>query len=160
MKIKLAKLGSMTSDTATGMLGMLTHMNIGLDRTPVYIFQPNAISKETGHPVASFWLAAGRLECTLLVDVDLPLEVLGTEVRDNASGFRGMAIGVTMHINGCVHIEIQAEGTKKTGDKIDLLELDIRRLSGEAIKKMTEAEQADDEKQNPSPAPMPTRPHS
>jgi hypothetical protein len=153
----ILKLGVTVKDSATKTEGMLTHF-LYSPNSQCYIYQPKLVNPETGLPASSIVIDAARVENGKLDDVDLPLEIINTEVKDKATGIEGKAIGLVYHINGCVHIEFQPKGrVEKTGAPIKTLELDIRRLEGKAIPKMTDAELKADQKKNPSPAPRPAR---
>jgi hypothetical protein len=149
----MIKLGSNVTDAATGIEGMVTHLQIEMDLSEYYQFQPKGLNPKSGQPVDRMWLVEKRLEGGEIVeDVELPTQVLGTIVEDTASGFLGMAVSLVYHINGCVHFNVQAKGLQDTGAPIETCNFDIRRLKGEAIEPMTVEEQKVDEKKRPSPA--------
>jgi hypothetical protein len=76
-------------------------------------------------------------------------------VTDRASGFKGKAVHLTLHINGCIHALVQPKGPiPKTGDMIEAADFDIRRLSGKNVPKLTEPEMKKSVKKHPSPAGM------
>jgi hypothetical protein len=151
--MKVYKLGSIVKDIATKQSGMLTQMHVQSDHSLLYAFQPNAINPKDGLPVSSYWIAPNRVKSNLpQIDIDLPLEVLGTEVIDKATGFKGMAVILQVHTSGCVHVDIQPSGyLKDTKEKIATYNLDIRRLKGKAIKELTEEQLEISHKTNPSP---------
>jgi hypothetical protein len=156
--IKIIKLGSVTKDTATGLMGMVTHAYMELDRRLQYAFQPRGLNPETGQPVDRVWVVPDRLDMDGVAfdAVAFPIEVLGTEVTDTASGFKGIAIGINMHISGCVHVAVQPKGTlAKTGAAVASMDFDIRRLKGKAIPVLTEDERSSDQAARPSPAHCP-----
>jgi hypothetical protein len=152
-KIRHIKLGTIVKDEATGLEGMLTHLQVEMDLRQFYAFQPRGLSPEDGKPLRSLWLIESRLGGKLAhVGTELPIEVLGTEVKDAASGFSGMAINLCQHISGCVHVGVQCKGTHaKTGAPVGEVDFDIRRLEGKAIKVLSEEERDADQKANPSP---------
>lgn len=150
------KLGSVVRDKATGATGTLTHVCIGLDYRVQYAFQPKGLNPETGQPIRGIWITSSRIVSISkppeASKVPLPVHVLGTKVEDKASGFNGMAISLTLHTNGCVHVEVQPSGyNRSTNATIDPCEFDIRRLTGPAIKKMSDEELEEDQKARPSP---------
>jgi hypothetical protein len=155
--MKIIKLGTKTRDKATGLKGMLTHYQVEMDHRAFYLFQPEGLNPEDGQPVKRLWLVPERLvDQVATQEVELPLAVLGTEVRDAASGFEGTAIALCLHISGCVHVGVQPKGAlRKTGGAVDNCDFDIRRLEGKAIKKITEAQRDTDQKQKPSPSSVP-----
>lgn len=152
----MIKLGTPIKDKATGLDGMLIHMIVQTDGSRFYNFQPRGLNPENGQPVKRKWITADRVIGGIEIpEVDLPLNVLGTQVEDMASGFNGTAIAITLHINGCVHIDVQPKGIqKKTGDAMESHNFDIRLLKGKAIKALSDSERAKSEKENPSPTPM------
>ena len=151
------KLGTMVKDKVTGMRGMLTHlMSEGDNR--IYLFQPHGLDPETGEPIRSIWIDPDRvLNGQEVRDTYLALEVLGTEVEDEASGFKGTAVATYLHINGCLHIDVQPAGTTKNGGIIKRQDFDIRRMRGKAIKFLSESDLDESKQRTPSPAPF-TRP--
>ena len=150
----ILKLGVPVVDRATGLKGMLTHAEISISGRILYQFRPQGLDKDTQHPVKGMWIDVDKRIEGELVDVDMPMEVLGTEVKEVNSGFKGMAVGLVQHISGCVHVVIQPKGQTKNGDPIGPLDTDILLLEGKAIPKKTEVEQTEHKKKFPSPAPV------
>lgn len=148
----MRELGSIVTDRPTGLDGMVTRLQVEMNGNEYLLFQPRGLSPKTGLPVADIWLVEERLTGPRIKTPDLPTHVLGTEVEDIASGFKGMAVSLMYYINGCVHINVQAKGLQDTGAPIELCNFDIRRLKGEFIPQMTKEEQALDQTENPSPA--------
>lgn len=149
----MIELGQFCIDKATGIEGMVTHLQVEMDGSEYLKFQPRGLNPKTGQPVDAMWLVEARLEGGNRIDhPDLPTHVLGTIVTDEASGFTGMAIALVYHINGCVHFNVQSKGQQDSGAPIEAANFDIRRLKGDAIKPMTKAEQKKDEKERPSPS--------
>lgn len=155
----MKKLGMKVSDEITGRQGMLTAFTVLHGGNEYYGFQPVGTNPETGHPIKPDWMGEGRI----LGAVDVPepeiyRRVLGTSVVDDASGVSGRCVSVTLHLSGCVHINIQPEGTLKNGNCPDELNVDIRRCSGAMIPKWTEEQIAKDREKRPSPGEVPDRP--
>ena len=151
--MKALKLGTIVTDTASGMDGMLLHHVINQGGSAFYNFQPRGLSPETGAPIKSTWLVPDRIKGGIVEDVDFPLEILGTKAADKASGFSGAIVSVTRHISGCFHACLQPYGRlEKTGGMIESEDFDLRRLKGAAIKEMSDSERAADQKKKPSPA--------
>ena len=50
-------------------------------------------------------------------EIDIPTEILGTIVTDEASTFTGKAIQLIRHTHGCVHVMIQSQEKTKEGRK-------------------------------------------
>lgn len=152
MKVRIVELGEMVVDNVTQLSGMLTLANIDADGNEFYFFQPALISSETLHPVDGFWLGKSRIDGGNVVEVELPLHVLGTVVVDKATGFSGKAIQVYYYQNGCVHLDVKPAGiVPKTGQPIPGKEFDIRRLKGEALVELTKSELKESKKKAPSP---------
>lgn len=152
MKVNILKLGTMVTDVAADIKGMLTGLQINMSGHQHYSFQPAGLNPETKEPIDSYWLDRDRVKGAQMIEKDLPLEVLGTQVEDKASAFKGMAISLNHHLNGCNHFVVKPAGKiEKTGEAIKANDFDIRRLKGEAIKEMTEEEQEKSEQDTPSP---------
>lgn len=156
--MKLLELGTKVVDSASATNGMLTHAQIGGDDAIAYLFQPEGINPETGQPVKEQWIVGStRIKYGKIIDVDMPLDIMGKQVTDKASGFKGEIIHLTLHISGCVHALVQAKGiVKKTGALIEPVDFDIRRLSGKCLPALNETEKKKDIKKKPSPASMPS----
>lgn len=147
------KLGVPCVDSVTGLKGMLTHMQLDTSEQVWYNFQPNGLNPKTKEPVDSFWIDPARVSNCISTTASLPLEILGTEVEDTASGFKGIVINLVYHINGCVHADVQSKGTlPDSGNKINAVNFDVRRLKGKAIKKLSEKEIDSSTKEKPSPS--------
>jgi len=150
--MKIFKLGTMVKDIASGAVGMLTHCLINLDKQCTYIFQPKGLNPTNMKPVNVIVIEATRITGAITEDINIPLEILGKQGEDLASGFKGMIIGLTIHLNGCVHAEIKPKGTlKNTGETIEPVEFDIRRLKIPGVKILTDKELKQSTKKTPSP---------
>lgn len=157
------KLGGMVTDTASDMKGMITLMEIGMDFTHTYCFQPKGLDKETREPIKMHWIVPTRIKGGEVIPLpsDLPLHILGTQVEDTATGFKGTAIGLVLFMSGCIHVNIQPQGERdKNGGMVRCHDFDIRRLTGPAIKKMTDDQKEKDKKEKPSPMEIPSRERS
>jgi len=154
----MLKLNTDVKDTATGLEGRLTHYQLQVGGNEHYHFQPRGINPDTGAPLLGIWLESARIEGGIEIEkphVHWPVEILGTEVKDDASSFSGTAIALILHTNGCVHVDVQPKGTqKKNGAPINSHDFDIRRISGEKVPVLTEAQREESERENPSPAPI------
>src|ERR1051325_7946972 len=153
------KLGTMVTDNVTGLKGMLTHYHVEGD-SQNYSFQPHGLNPKTQEPVEGMWIAPDRIrdgvESPVPSQFKSAINVLGSEVQDQGSGFKGIAVAAILHISGCVHLDIQPPGVvKETGEPIKRHNFDIRRLKGKAVKQMSAAESEVHQEQRPSPAPMP-----
>lgn len=120
---------------------MLTNLQIEMGSARFYRFQPRGLNQEDGSPSDACWMVAERFPDGEIIPMpDVPLYIMGSQVRDLASGFAGIATALTMHLNGCIHVTIQPKGKKKNGDMIQPVDFDIRRISGPSLKPMTEKE--------------------
>lgn len=153
-KIRVLKLGTVCHDKATKLLGTVTHWIYNMGGHVSYFFQPRGIDDQ-GQPVDKIMLEEARLEISGESDfeeVEVPSEVLGSQITDKASGFTGMAVAFVRHINGCFHVFIQPSGvTGKTNSPIRKHDFDLRSCEGEMIKQMHEAELAKSRQSHPSP---------
>jgi len=158
-KVTIMQLGEgLVTDNATGMKGMLTHCQINPLGNTMYVFQPKGLNPETGHPVERIYLDESRIQGGKPQEIEVPTEVLGTEVEDLATGLVGKAIALVVHLSGCVHCDVQPTGKlTKTGSVPGLTDIDIRRLKGVKVPKLTKAEKAQDRATKPSPMGMPRR---
>jgi hypothetical protein len=153
-KIRVAKLGTKCRDKATGLDGTLTHWVCDLAGVIKYLFQPKGVNPEDGQPVSKIGLELERLEFSddPFEDVEVPFEVLGTFVADDASGFNGIAVAFVRHINGCFHVVIQPQGSlPKTNSPITRADFDLRQCVGEKIPKLDQKELAESRDRKPSP---------
>jgi len=150
----LIKLRANVTDRATGMTGSITHWTMNMSQQVKYLFQPNGLDPETGQPLKKIYLEDARLEVRPedYAFVEIPFEILGSKVKDTASGFKGMAIEFMMHTNGCFHVVIQPKGLiKKTNLPAQPHDFDLRSCTGKKIQTLTEEERAEDVRQRPSP---------
>ncbi len=153
MKIRVVKLGIPCRDKATGLQGMLTHWLCNMGKVVTYLFQPKGLNADGG-PVDKIAMELERLEVTgaMFEEVEIPFEILGTEIYDKASGFKGMAVAFVRHINGCFHVQIQPSGVlKKTNSPIPKEDFDLRQCAGKKITQLSKAELAKSQRENPSP---------
>ncbi len=152
-KLKILKLGLMVEESASGIKGMLTHFQIDMSGNKNYQFQPSYLSPETHEPVEPIWVDPKRILGGTEVEVELPIEVLGTHVEDKATTFAGTAVALVHHINGCNHFAVKPRGiVEKTGNSIRVRDFDIRRLKGEKIPVLSDEEIQKSQKEAPSPA--------
>lgn len=153
VNFNVLKLGTVCTDRATKLEGTLTHWVIDMDKRVDYIFQPKGLD-ENGLPVKKLLFGIGRLEVkeTDFETVDVPFDILGSQVTDKASGFTGMAVQFIRHINGCFHVGIQPEGiVERTKLPISLCEFDLRQCTGEKIAELSGTELAQSKRDRPSP---------
>jgi len=152
MKIKILKLGTIVKDSATGVEGMLTIVATDMDGSHLYMFQPRGLNPKTGAPVDRMVIATARIVGGEEIEVDLPVEILGTIAEDLATGFTGMIIQLDYHINGCIHVDIKPVGViAETGTTIESQSFDLRRIKGDKIKPLAEEALEESKKKTPSP---------
>lgn len=150
--MKILELNTKVIDKITETEGMLVIAVLDMDRTVRYVFQPRGLNPETHQPVTRIVLEKVRVQGASEIEVNLPVEVLGTEVEDRATGFKGIAVQLSYYVNGCVHFDVKPKGIlTKTGDTIESYEFDYRRLMGPAIKVMSKEELKKDQEKAPSP---------
>lgn len=157
------KLGTAVTDLATKTKGMLLHMQVEWGGSIFYNFQPRSLRKDDGMPVECHWIVNARISDGVHVPTpDIPVAVLGTEVVDIATGFKGIAIAFTLHLNGCLHVSVQPQRKGENGERVKSADFDLRRMTGKYLPKMTEAEIEQADKRKPGPAPYarfsPTKP--
>ena len=154
MEIRVLKLGTVCLDKATQLKGTLTHCVLGMGPGIRYIFQPKGLDEE-GQPVKRLIFEGERLEVSEedFETIEVPFDILGSQVTDKASGFTGMAVKFIRHVNGCFHVAIQPKGVSpKTRMAIDENDFDLRGCIGEKIPSLTPSERKDSEEKRPSPA--------
>lgn len=151
--IEVVKLGTICTDRATKLKGTLTHWIIGMGGQITYLFQPKILDDE-GQPVERLFLEVERLTVKPkdFEKVQVPVDILGTIVTEDASGFTGMAISFIRHINGCFHVTIQPAGLQpKDGSPIKMSDFDLRSCSGKKIQQLSEKALKVSKKKKPSP---------
>jgi len=153
MKLRVLKLGTECKDRATGLEGTLTHWALGMDKSIIYFFQPMGLD-EDGQPVKKHLLCTERLEGIdgQFEEVEVPFEILGTQVTNKPSGYNGMAIEFVRHVNGCFHVVIQPSGMlAKKNTPVLPRDFDFRECIGEKIPVLGEAELKESKARRPSP---------
>jgi hypothetical protein len=152
-KVKVIKLGTFCTDKATELSGMLTHWFYDMEGNINYLFQPKGLDEE-GQPVNKLILESKRLNVqeSDFEQVEVPVEILGSQVTDKASGFTGMAIEFVRYLNGCFHVFIQPKGLNpKSNSPIKKCEFDLRSCEGEKIPTLSPEELKESKKKKPSP---------
>lgn len=152
--IQTIKLGTVCRDRATDLEGTLTHLIYNMECRAEYLFQPRGINPENGLPVKVIHMETARLIVPddAFEETEIPVEILGSQVTDKASGFTGMAVALVMHINGCFHIAIQPKGVvEKTQTPIRQTDFDIRQCEGPMIPSLESAELEKSRREKPSP---------
>ena len=148
----IIELGTIIKDVPSDISGMLIILMIDDSNNEHYLFQPSMLNPETKQPVESFWVGKSRIQNGNTIQVDIPLEILGTLVEDKATGFSGTATAIEYHLNGCTHFSVKPKGViKSTGEAIKSREFDIRRLKGKAITQLTKEQLEKSKIDTPSP---------
>lgn len=152
-KVRVLKLGTECTDIPTGFRGTLSHWSYDMEGRIDYLLQPTGLNEE-GQPLPYLHVCERRLDVKEEdhEEVEVPTEILGTVVKDTSTGFEGTAIDFMRHLNGCFHVFIQPKGTvggKK--EPIRKRDFDLRRCTGEMIKKLSEEERRQSERDTPSP---------
>lgn len=154
IKLRMIKLTTPCREKASDLKGAVTHAIIKMDKSVNYLFQPRGTNPDDGQPVERMFVGPERLIVSEkdYEDVEIPFEILGTEVADKASGFKGMAVEFVRYTHGCFHVLIQPKGTlKKTNSPVKHAEFDLRQCEGPMIKKLNDAELTESRKKKPSP---------
>lgn len=151
--LRVLKLGLVCEDKAIGLQGTLTHWIVNMGGGVRYLFQPKGLDEE-GQPVQRLCLEEERMKIKPedFEMVEVPFDILGTEVTDKASGFKGMAVEFVRHINGCFHVIVQPKGmhpVKKV--PIKPYDFDLRQCTGPKIVELDKAALAKSKKDHPSP---------
>lgn len=154
MKTHLISPGTKTTDAATGLEGMITHIVIDMSHTPKYAFQPYGVEPEHGKPHDSHWSAAARFPDCTTQELDLPLDLLGKTATDDASGITGTVVSLVVHTMGCCHLVLQRPGFDGKGKPFELHDQNMYLCSGEGVPKLTKEEVTEEIKKKPSPAPV------
>ncbi len=153
-KIRVLKLGTECRDKATNAEGSVTHWSCNMGLQINYLFQPKGLNPENGQPLGEIGLELERLifDAEQMEEVEVPIEILGSQVTDKASSFVGMAVSFVRHINGCFHVFIQPSGLLPTTNSIvKKRDFDLRGCVGEKIPVLNAVEQKKSEADNPSP---------
>lgn len=151
MKIKLLKRGTLCTDRATKLDGIITHWICDMSYNINYIFHPKGLN-ESGQPLINMRLELARLNFTpeMFEEEDVPVEILGTNVTDTISGFSGMAVGLVKHLNGCLHCTIQPK-TIPGKPPVEINDFDLRQCKGPKIPKLPTKDLEESKKKSPSP---------
>ncbi len=153
MNIPILQLGKTYTDRATAIEGTLTHWFIDMDHHVTYLLQPNGLDSE-GQPIRKILLGVSRLTHSAedFEEVDVPTNILGTEVKHKLTTFTGMAIELAQHINGCFHVFIQPKGlVTSSGQPHKSSDFDLRECVGEQIPVLSQEEVKASHTATPSP---------
>lgn len=155
MQLRIIPVRTKVTDLATGLKGTITHVSIDMGFVPRYYFQPEGLDPANGNPLDPIFTGIGRFPDVEQKMVEIPGEVLGTQVTEDTTGITGMCVSLLVHPTECVHYAIQRPGLTKDGKVYDIRDADSRMCSGPAIKQATEEEKKEDIKKKPSPSRLP-----
>ncbi len=127
-KLALFQQKQIVTDKATCLSGRLQTIQIETNGCIYYSFVPVRLNPDTQLPNRAYWITAERIQKGKTHEVELPLEIIGRDCKDVVSGVQGMAITMSLHINGCVHVDLQPSGATKTGEPIERWNCSIRDL--------------------------------
>ncbi len=153
-RIHAVRLNTVCTDIATGIEGTITHWLYNMSGEITYVLQPKGINSKSGLPVSRLNLELARLKVPAkgFEEVDIPNEILGTEVEDVATGFRGMAVAFIRYINGCFHIVIQPAGLlAENNSPFPKAEFAIQGCKGPKIPELTPEAKKVVDAERPSP---------
>lgn len=151
-KIKSYPLNTEITDISTGRSGTITHIAYEDGKRLSYLFQPKGLNQETFLPLKRVYLPEGRIKTTTpKEEVDVPIEILNTEVKDKTTGYAGIATEIIRLVNGCVHVTVQANQTTKDGEIVKPCEFSILQLEGPAIRPLSKKEIKKEKEERPSP---------
>ncbi len=133
-KLTLIKMHTQCTDAATGITGTISGAEIDKFGFARYSLHPKGLNPDTGLPLAPFPVEAWRLnvEDDDYEQKEVPCEQIGKVVTDNVSGYTGMVTHIVIHLNGCMHYVLQANGKAKDGGRIRAIEVDPRSC-GDAV---------------------------
>lgn len=152
-RIELFELNQECKDKDTGNKITLTHAIIGEQGVVYYRAQPKGEDPKAKGPVDSYILFPDRIKDAKSKDhINLPVEILHTEVQDVASGVKGMATQFVLHMGNCLHVVMIPKGKTDTGATPTGFEVDIRRVKSPLLKPMTREEVRSSQAKTPSPA--------
>lgn len=152
--IRTIALGTVCTDIATQIEGTITHWLYNMSGEVTYVLQPRGSNLKTGLPVARIHLELARLKVSpeAFEEVEIPYEVLGSEVEDKATGFKGMAVAFVRYIDGCFHIVIQPEGLLGENNSLfPKAEFSFQGCKGAKIPVLSPEEKKKVDKETPSP---------
>lgn len=159
---QMYKLGTIVTDSACGMKGMLTHLQFEVGDSPFYYFVPRGLNTEDGSPMDGQWISQGRvLDGVPVQRPYIPMHILGTKVMDKATGFSGTAVSMILHLTGCIHVSVQPKGKRqKNGELVKRYDFDINRLEGPALEAMKKEQATNPAPKAPGPIEVETDRHS
>lgn len=125
----------MTTDIGAGVEGQIRFIIIGIKGDVMYNFQPKGLHPKKQAPIDRYAAPPGRFPEDMEKDTHhLPMEILGTDGKDDLSGFSGKISHFILHPNGCLHVGIQPQGNSpEDGDKYEAREFAFAEVSGPVI---------------------------
>lgn len=102
------KLGTVVTMGETGIEGKLTHLDIGSDGSFRYVFKPLRNSDNIGK-CKGIWIPYTQVTGGKLCVATAPTHVIGKPASIRHESVTGIIRAVTLHMNGCVHVDIQMQ---------------------------------------------------
>lgn len=131
-KIELFELGTTVFNTLLLGEGHLTTACISEDRSIRYWYQPNELLPN-GALAEKTHCVPNSIEQGTKKEYLLPLGLLGHKVSCKHTGFTGIAVQITVHQNGCIHVWVQPQRVDEKGGLVDPVDFDIIELVGDVI---------------------------
>lgn len=134
-KIRLLTTGTKCTDSPTGMKGTITHIEILKEGVTEYLFRPEGLNPETSLPLESFPVEVWRLNVTDsdFEEREIPIEDIGKVFKDKVTTYVGTVVATVIHLNGCLHYVLQAQGINKSKNRIQKIEVDPRSCEGAKV---------------------------
>lgn len=151
MLFELIKLGSTVTDSATATKCCVTHAYIRSDLSVCYQVKPKGLNKTSGAPLKGAWRSVAELRDYETENREIPAHILGETAKSTASGFIGVVSAITLHLNGCVHVDLAPKVRDKDGELRDWWDFSILEIEGKNIPKFDAAAREHAKKETPSP---------
>ena len=123
-------------DKVTGRKGVITHALVFGSGQVFYNFAPEEINQKTKLPAHQDLLDESRVGgvAPVAIPASVPLQIIGTKVRDLNTGIEGTVTRLILHGGGCVHLSLQqCNVTNHKGELVPQMDFDIRRCRGEVL---------------------------
>lgn len=157
--MQLLRLNTPVSEIVTDSKGVLTHAMINMDHNVEYVFQPAGIDIITRMPKERIFVESARIVEKETEEVDVPLHLLGTDLEEMHTGYKGICTKLIVHLGGCIHVDVTPKGRISAGQTRSSVEFDIRRIKP-TVTEETAAGTTEVAKQaefKPSPSHLPQR---
>jgi hypothetical protein len=146
MTISLPEIGVQCLDFVTDVSGMvIKNYIIGVEPENVLVisvFQPHGVNRKTARPLKSIKIDPYRLRPLHWVQIDMPMDILGTEATDMSSGLKGTIVAIAQMPEKRVSVLIQPKGVRDEDWEVAPgIEVDIARCSGPVLDELRIARQ-------------------